>query len=510
MNILTAETLVALISTKKSFKSLLLAGVIGTFGVSFTSVHLDAHIVHAQDAAQEGRQFSAKSGEIVNAALQFINTDQYQAALGEISKALALPDLNSYEKSVIYQMQGSALYEVKRTAEAIQAFENSIRAGGLLPNEASQLRLNIGQLLIGEGQYVRGAEMIENWGRSGNTIKPQHVSLLVQAWVSSENYSRALPWAQRWFKEASPKERKHFDLLNFLYNNLGQPGKQADIVKQMINRWPEDKSLWDAWSSLLANGGREQEAFEVNKMLYLGGALSDEADLLKVVQYYSFYDMPYQAAQILENEMNAGKIAQNAERLVQLSDLYRQAREYKKAIPILERAASQSGTGKLYADLGEALYNEGNCVEAEKAFQEAMTRGFDRGKSWMLIATCRYEDAQKEPREVCKTTTKAQRAESTKNKKRNFAKEAFQSVPSSSREKRNANKWVSFINAEYKAIEDRCEFEKNVEKELCFVKIKQAYDAEVFKGSFELDDQKCKAFKPEYDSIFRVKVSEAE
>jgi len=489
---------VALISAKKSVKSLLLAGVVGVIGVSFTSIQMGQSLAFAQDEApQEGRQFSAKSGEIVNAAVQLINTDQYQAALGELSKALAFPELNPYEKSVIYQMQGSALYEIKRTSEAIQAFENAISAGGLLPNESSQLRLNIGQLLIGEGQYVRGAEMIENWGRSGNTIKTQHVTLLVQAWVSSENYTRALPWAERWFNESNPKERKHFDLLNFLYNNLGQPGKQADIVKQMINRWPEDS-------------GREQEAFEVNKMLYLGGALNTEADLLKVVQYYSFYDMPYQAAQILENEMNAGKINQNAERLVQLSDLYRQAREYKKAIPILERAAAQSGTGKLYADLGEALYNEGNCGKAETAFQEAMTRGFDRGKSWMLIATCRYEDAQKEAREVCKDTTKAQRAESSKNKKRNFAKEAFQSVPSSSREKRNANKWVTFINAEYKAIEDRCEFEKNVEKELCFVKIKQAYDAEVFKGSFELDDEKCNDFKPEYDSIFRVKVESDE
>jgi len=261
---------------------------------------------------------------------------------------------------------------------------------------------------------------------------------------------------------------------------------------------------------LLANGGREQEAFEVNKMLYLGGALNSESDLLKVVQYYSFYDMPFQAAQILEKELNAGKINRSPERLVQLSDLYRQAREYKKAIPILEQAAQQSGTGKLYADWGEALYNEGQCVQAETAFKEAINRGFDKGKSWMLIATCRYEDAQREPREVCKTSTVESRKAATKNQKRELAKAAFQNVPSSSREKRNASKWVTFINAEYKAIEDRCEFEKNVEKELCYVIIKGAYDNEVFKGEFVLDDPKCEQFIPEYDSIFRVRVASEE
>lgn len=496
----------ALNYVRKSLRTALIASATAAFSVSFLTAEFGGQVAYAQ----EGRQFSAATGEIVNAALQFLNTDQYSAALGELSKAIALPELNPYEKSVIYQMQGQAFYELKQTGSAIQAFENAISSGGLLPNESTQLRLNIGQLLIGEGQYARGAQMIENWERAGNQLKPNHIELLVQAWVSSENYGRALPWAERWFRAASPQERKHFDLLNFLYNNLRQPGKQADIVKQMINRWPEDKSLWDAWASLLANGGREQEAFEVNKMLYLGGALNSESDLLKVVQYYSFYDMPFQAAQILEKELNAGKINRSPERLVQLSDLYRQAREYKKAIPILEQAAQQSGTGKLYADWGEALYNEGQCVQAETAFKEAINRGFDKGKSWMLIATCRYEDAQREPREVCKTSTVESRKAATKNQKRELAKAAFQNVPSSSREKRNASKWVTFINAEYKAIEDRCEFEKNVEKELCYVIIKGAYDNEVFKGEFVLDDPKCEQFIPEYDSIFRVRVASEE
>ena len=500
----------ALAKAKMSIKKFLLATAVASMSISFASVQTGTNLAVAQETPQESRQFGAAAGELVNAALQLINADQYSPALGELNKALAVPDLNSYEKSIIYQMQGSAHYQLKQTSQAIQAFENSIRAGGLLPNEASQLRLNIAQLLIGEGQYARGAEMLENWGRQGNDLTP-HYELLVNAYVSSDNYSRALPWAERWFNAASPKERRHFDLLNFLYNNLRQPGKQADIVKQMINRWPEDKSLWDAWSSLLANGGREEEAFEVNKMLYLGGALTEEPDLLKVVQYYSFYEMPFQAAQILEKEMNAGKIRQSATRLVQLSDLYRQAREYKRAIPILERAASQSGTGKLYADLGEALYNEGQCVKAEAAFKKAIELGFDKGKSWMLIATCRYEDAQKEPREVCSATTKAERKAGVKNQKREAAKAAFKNVPSVHTEKRNASKWVTFINAEYKAIEDRCEFEIQTVIDLCFIKIKQAYDAQVFNdGKFILDDPNCEQHVPEYDSIYRVKVGQDE
>ena len=84
--------------------------------------------------------------------------------------------------------------------------------------------------------------MIEQWERDGNQLKPTHVELLVQAWVSSDNYDRALPWSEKWFEAADPKERKHFDLLNFLYNNLGLSVRQSILVDEMKKQWPDEFS----------------------------------------------------------------------------------------------------------------------------------------------------------------------------------------------------------------------------------------------------------------------------
>ncbi len=490
------------LAISQKLATLMGASLLAFAAVDFTP--LVDNTAHAQ--AQEGRQFGAKAGEVVNEALQFINSGQHAAALGKLNQAIALPELNAYERSTIYQMMGASYYEQNQYGQAISSFENSINAGGLMPNEADSLRVNIAQLLIANGSYAQGAQMLENHLNRGGQEKPQYVEMLTQAWVQSENYSKALPWAQKWFNRANPKERKHFDLMNFLFNNLGMKGRQADIVKEMIKRWPEDKTLWDAWASMLANGGREQEAFEVTKMLYLGGALNSEQDLMKVVQYYSFYDMPFQAAQILDREMKAGRISRSSDKLVQLSTLYRQAREYEKAIPILESAASSSGQAKLYADLGEALYNEGQCQKSEKAFREAINKGYDAGKSWMLIATCRYEMTQKQDRLNCEMS-EAQKDAAPITKSRQAAVEAFNNVPASSREGRNAKKWVKFISEERASIDRRCEFEKTVEKELCFQKIKGAYAEEVFVGKLIIPEE-CAQFKTEYDSKFRVKIVE--
>ncbi|MGB6228979.1 MAG: tetratricopeptide repeat protein [Litorimonas sp.] len=478
-----------------------------------------ADIAFAQDEEPlEGRQFSAAAGEKVNEALQMINNNNSQAAINSLNTLLSSgTSLNPYERSTIYQMLGQAYNEVNNSAQSQRSFQQAIDAGGLLPNEVDSLRVTIAQLMIINGQYREGATALENYLASGGQEKPNYVELLVNAWVQAEDYRRALPWAEKWFNRASPKERKHFDLLNFLYNNLGMPEKQADIVKEMIQKWPNDRTLWNTWASMLGNGGREQDAFEVNKMLYLGGALTDESDIKKVIQYYSYYEMPYQAAQILEREMANGRIARTPANLEELSKYYRTAREYDKAIPVLEQAAQQAGTATLYAALGEAYFNEGQCAKSEQAFNQAISRGYDAGKSWMQVANCRYDSTQSADRLDCsdydfedyednpakRSAVTTQIAQAPISKIRQDAIAAFRNVPNGSRESRNARKWIGFVENEQQAFVDRCLFEINVTKELCFSKIKLEYDNLAFAGGeFDLEDPECMAYKPEYDELY--------
>ncbi|MGB3455875.1 MAG: hypothetical protein WBG08_03865 [Litorimonas sp.] len=456
----------------------------------------------AQDEATEGRQFSAAAGEKVYEAQELLSANP-QGAINVLSALLnSSTALNPYERSIIHQMMGQAYNDVDNPAQALRSFQSALDAGGLLPNEANSIKVVIAQLMIVNGQFRQGAEALERFIAETGQEKPNYVELLTQAWVEAEDYRRALPWARKWFNNASPKERKHFDLLNFLYNNLGMPGEQADIVKQMIQKWPEDNTLWNSWASMLGNGGREQDAFEVNKMLYLGGALNTEQDIKKVIQYYSFYEMPYQAAQILEREMRNGRVARTADNLEELSKYYRTAREYDKAIPVLEEAAQMSSSAKLYAALGEALYNEGNCQRAQESFERAISRGYDAGKSWMQVANCIYDSTQSADRLSCDMTSE-QMDNAPITRIRARAIEAFRKVPAGSRESRNARKWIQFVSDERSAVERRCEFEKNVEKELCFSKIKLEYDNIVFAGGeFELEDENCMRFKPEYDELY--------
>lgn len=180
---------------------------------------------YAQD---ETRQFSTAAGEVVNKTMILADSKNYEAALNELNALIGKPNLNAYERATIFQMIGQYSYELDHAKDAQQAFENAVNSGGLLPDEANNLKVVIAQLMIGNGQYREGAARLENYLILDGKEKRQYVELLLNAWVQAEDYPRALPWAEKWFHAAEPKERKHYDLLNFLYKNLDMPNRQVE------------------------------------------------------------------------------------------------------------------------------------------------------------------------------------------------------------------------------------------------------------------------------------------
>jgi tetratricopeptide (TPR) repeat protein len=206
----------------------------------------------------------------------------------------------------------------------------------------------------------------------------------------------------------------------------------------------------------------------------------------------------------LEKELNARRVTRDTDKLVQLATLFRQAREYGRAIPVLEAATQSGGSGAVYAQLGEALYNEGLCVRAEKAFKKAIDRGYEAGIAWTLIATCRYEDVQKQEKLTC-AMSPAEKADAPKTKARQSAIAAFENVPPGSKDYRAAKKWVSFIKSERLTFDKRCEFEERVRREECFKDIRRAYDGQFVDGKFTLGNPECEEYLEAYDKEYRVK-----
>jgi len=291
--------------------------------ILLTVVLASPSLTQAQDT--NSRTFSLETQKSMTKAMEYIEERKYSKAEKKLKDVRKIKGLSSYELSTVEQMLGQVTYQEKDFKDAIRHFQNAVKAGGLLPNEATGLELTIAQLLITTKQYEAGAMGMENWLRKTGRQDVKYLEAVVQAWVEAEKYDRALPWAERWFAVKAPKERKHYDLMNFLYHSMGQSNKQLGVLQSMTAQWPQERKLWDFQISALAAQNRTQEAYQVFAKLYDLGLLSTKSDLSKLVQYHEYYKRFDLAARVLETEMNKGRLDGGETNLAKLTQLKRQA-----------------------------------------------------------------------------------------------------------------------------------------------------------------------------------------
>lgn len=339
------------------------------------------------------RTLSQRVGERILEMMEHEGAGEHAAALAGYRQMLETEGLTPYERAMLLQLAGRSAWELDNSREAIAAWRAALALHALPEEDANTLRINTGQLLLAEGEYRAGIDLMETALARGVPLGADLAMRLAQGYGQLEAYGPGLNYARQAFDLAETPDRPHFSLLLFFYQQLDMLPEQTGLLGQMVARWPDEKAYWTSYASLLARTGREADAFEVNRILYLNGMLTDSDELIRLARYYSYYEYPFGGASMLERELNAGRVEPEPEHFRLLADLWRQAREWERARPVLQRVATLTGAGPDYERLGEALYRAGAFSEAEAMFVQALSRGgLNRpGDTWTLVGNTRVE-----------------------------------------------------------------------------------------------------------------------
>jgi hypothetical protein len=235
---------------------------------------------------------------------------------------------------------------------------------------------------------------MKRWMQAGGKPDRQQKWQLAVLYQRADNNAEAIKWAEEVRREDGNKfDQQLYDLLVFLYNDTGNKAKLAEVLEALVERNPKERKYWDAIAGNYFAGNEERKAFEVQKAMYLGGLLTTEDEIMRIVNFYNRFNAPYHAARVLEKEMNAGRIKKTVERMSLLADFYQVAREHEKAIPVIRQAAEMGGGGAMYERLGASYSELQKWPETEEALQRALQLGGvkDRGNAWVRIGQSRYE-----------------------------------------------------------------------------------------------------------------------
>ena len=440
------------------------AGLLGLMTPDADAQRRNQNDAQSEEEAAADRTFSAEIGEIVLRAQELQSNDQWGESITQLDRALGRSGINNYERAIALQLRGRAYYETERLDSAIRDWRDAIATGILNTDETVGLRINIGQLLIANERYNEGIDEIQAAARAGGEINERLAMMLAQAYAQADRFPEGLRYAEQAYNGANPKERRHFNLVLYYYQSLDRTADQMRIIGEMAARWPTEKNIWTSYASLLAQNDREEDAFEVNKIMYINGMLTEGREIERLAQYYSFYDLPYRGASILEREMNAGRVERTQSNVELLANMWRQAREWDRAIPVLRTLAEMTNAGENYLKLGEALYQQGELQAATSAIESALNRGGLRqtGNAWVLLGNIRYEPGE-----------------------RQSAIEAFDRGAQFGESRRTAEGWARFVREEIRFEQERPRILEQLRRDSCRFSVEDQRETSVLLGNVD-------------------------
>jgi len=421
-------------------------GVVSALLVSTAIVPTITATASAQQSAEEreredrrrSRQtLGERTGRALGEALNLANEEppQTQAALQVVNELLAR-NLPPYDRATALEIRGGLNASLENFDASIRDYEEILRLDVLPSDRTRQIRRNIAQLYFVGERFNEAISFMQRYiAEAGSEVEANDYFILAASYVQQNRYPPARSPAEsalRLDQQAGERNKRFYDLLNLIYNELGLEAQRGRLLETMVEYFPGEESYWVQLASAYSAADRRADALAALEVAYKAGLLEGEDKIITLAQFYYDQNNPYRGGRLLEAEMAAGNVSRDLENLELLAQLWAAAREQEKAIAILTEAAPKRNDGSLYYQLGQSYLADEQYDLAIRNIRSAIRRGGlddrDVGNGYVLIGTALFQQ------------------DSDTKESRQAARAEFVRAASYSTSRRTAEDWIEYID----------------------------------------------------------------
>ena len=360
----------------------------------------------------------------LGAVHELLGVNNYQKALTDLEKLAKVP-MNRHEESLVQQTFGFVYIQLDRPQDALKAFEKSLEIG-MLPGDVIQgLRYSLAGLYTAEGQYQKAIDTMRLWFQYEEDPKAEAYMMIASSFAELEKLESALPYVQKAISKAEKPNENWYMLELAIHVEANRYREGAGVLRRMLAIWPERPRLWDMLASINLELGNDREALDVMMVAYNSGFLDEESKILPVVQLNMLLEIPHVAGRILETELANGNVEENKKNLDTLLSAWIDAREYDKAVAVIDKLGTMTGDGKYFMQKA-SIHNElGNWEQAASSARQAIDAGVEEPTDAYMLAGTAYAEMERFQDAI----------------------NAFRSAKQSgdAQERANADSWIAFV-----------------------------------------------------------------
>ncbi len=304
---------------------------------------------------------------------------------------------NDYEKAIIRQTMAFIYVSQNNYKAAIAAFEEALTLDALPQQPYEQMLYNVAQLYFQDGQTDKAITRMESYFAEATAEPPADANiLLASAYADRKRFKDALPQVDKALEKSKQPKESWLQLKLALHYELKQFAQCAEVLIRLISLVPVKEDYWKQLSSVLFEIQRDKESLAVLALAERQGFLDTEGELRNLANIYLLLNIPYKAAQILEQGLERNLLKADEKTLTLIGDAWTMAREYTKAEAVLKRAAGSARDGEVAFRLAQIFVEDERWKDALEALQQAQAKGIKKtGEAAMLEGVSAFQSGDR-------------------------------------------------------------------------------------------------------------------
>jgi tetratricopeptide (TPR) repeat protein len=335
----------------------------------------------------------------LSAAHELLNKQQYALALKQLKtlqeRVKGVSKSKAYEQAVVLQTLGYVYSSMEDYSRAIQAFKASLDLNALPAQVVHDVRYSLAQLYMATEQYAEAAKFLEAWFKEAKAPPAEAYVLAASAYYHLERYTQAIPHIMAAIDLAKKPEESWYQLHLAARLALKQYRPAAQVLEILISHFPEKEQYWKQLTAVYLEMSKEHQALAVQALAGRMKQLRGKG-LIHLSDLYRYLNIPYKAAQVLQQGLKANTLEASAKNWEHLANAWLAAREWEKAVNAFSKAGQLSQNGKMELRRGQLFVELQQWEQAGEAFEQALRKGGldDPGQARLFLGQVRYEQGR--------------------------------------------------------------------------------------------------------------------
>jgi tetratricopeptide (TPR) repeat protein len=282
-------------------------------------------------------------------------------------------NLSKYEKAVVYQFMGFVYVQQNNIDEAIRVFKKVVDLNVLSNSQHQSTQFNLASLYGSQEKWDLAIETLMMFYKFQKEPVSESYIMTGIAYFQKGQPLEALPYIHIANEKAlKPKEQWLQLELAILFINK-RYDEAIEVVTKLSTYWPEKEKYWETMAGTYMEMQKDADALAALSLGYKNDAISKAETLENLARLNLYLEIPYQAATLIEKNIDRGSIENNEKNLRLLLGAWTAAREFDKAIGVIDILAPLTGEGKLYIQKAMLLNENGDWKGVQDATEKALT-----------------------------------------------------------------------------------------------------------------------------------------